>query len=384
MKNILHIVDLSKTGGVEVMFMHFIEEAIKWKGYSHHVFALRISEDRRKRLKNLNVKTYCSDKNGYNLLFRLKIPFLIWKKKINIIYGQNFSGNFWGAIGKLFSINNPIFISHEHGGSWGARGILKLFSIFWVIQSDKIICNSNAASIIINKRIFQTNKTVTVYNGVKLNDGKRHIVKQNDDKFRVLFVGRLVEVKGIDVIIHTAKKVINSNKDVYFIFVGDGDKRGYLENYVKINKLDDNVEIKGVIRNVADEMGKSDVLILPSIREPLGNVIIEAGLKKLPVIASRVDGIPEIVKEGKNGLLIEPVEMIKNPNNLPDYVVNNHGNLIRPRAVNTIELTKKIQFLIKNKTIAQNMGVVGYQMAKQYTIGRYAESIQNSICGLYQ
>ena len=79
-------------------------------------------------------------------------------------------------------------------------------------------------------------------------------------------------------------------------------------------------------------MGSVDIIVVPSIREPLGNVIIEAGFCKKTVIASNIDGIPEIITNNVSGILLTPREPISlddiplNATPFPEFVVNPNYN----------------------------------------------------------
>ena len=97
--------------------------------------------------------------------------------------------------------------------------------------------------------------------------------------------------------------------------------------------------------------------MVPSIREPLGIVIIQAGLAKIPVIASWVDGIPEILKKNC-GILIKPtkklIHKIFNFSKIkkPNLVINCDKKLRLPKEIDSLELKKKIYSLKKNKKLS--------------------------------
>ncbi|MBT4765011.1 glycosyltransferase family 4 protein, partial [bacterium] len=100
-----------------------------------------------------------------------------------------------------------------------------------------------------------------------------------------------------------------------------------------------------------------DLLVVPSIREPLGNVCLEAGLCKVPVLASNVDGIPEIIMNGITGELIDATDeiSINSPEGavpLPEFVVDSVTESIHtPRQINSKLLAKKILELSQEKEI---------------------------------
>ncbi|MGI8708887.1 MAG: glycosyltransferase family 4 protein [Actinomycetota bacterium] len=124
---------------------------------------------------------------------------------------------------------------------------------------------------------------------------------------RVVFVGRLVSQKGIYTLLQAAA---NLPRDVNVVFVGDGPDRTELERRARDLGLDDRVTVTGFLphRLIPSVMAGADLLVLPSIYEELGRVLVEAMQLGVPVVASGVGGIPEVIRDGYNGLLVEPEE----------------------------------------------------------------------------
>ena len=113
---------------------------------------------------------------------------------------------------------------------------------------------------------------------------------------------------------------------------------GHLENSLKkLSKNNNKVKFVGNVINPFDFIKKLDILVVPSIREPLGIVNIEAGFCKIPVIATKVDGIPEVVLDNYSGVLINPTKKINHKFSrglppLPNFVVNpNTFELDKPK-----------------------------------------------------
>ena len=126
---------------------------------------------------------------------------------------------------------------------------------------------------------------------------------KNKKNIQVGLIARLESVKGTHLFIEAAD--ILRNKNIDFLIGGDG----HLENSLKkLSKNNNKVKFVGNVINPFDFIKKLDILVVPSIREPLGIVNIEAGFCKIPVIATKVDGIPEVVLDNYSGVLINPTK----------------------------------------------------------------------------
>jgi colanic acid/amylovoran biosynthesis glycosyltransferase len=134
------------------------------------------------------------------------------------------------------------------------------------------------------------------------------------DAIRILTVGRLVEVKGIEYGIRALAKIMPEFPEVTYQIIGDGPRRRGLERLTDRLGLVRHVKFLG--RRTRDEVaalyGSAHLFLLPSIvardgaEEGQGLVLVEAQASGLPVVASRVGGIPETVDEGRSALLVPP------------------------------------------------------------------------------
>jgi glycosyltransferase involved in cell wall biosynthesis len=123
---------------------------------------------------------------------------------------------------------------------------------------------------------------------------------------RVGFVGRLESIKGPDVFIDMARFVASRVTDVRFLLIGDGSLRLSLERKVKEWGLEGFVLFLGWQEDVVGYLEALDVLVMPSLNEGVGRAALEAQAVGVPVVASRVGGIPEVVRDNETGLLFAP------------------------------------------------------------------------------
>jgi len=122
----------------------------------------------------------------------------------------------------------------------------------------------------------------------------------------VLTVGRLNPEKGHRYLLESAQLVCQYIHDLHVLVVGEGPLREQLEVSARSLSLNAVVSFLGWRKDVASLMAASDLFVLPSTRDSFPMVILEALAIGVPVIATRVGGVPEIIRTGENGILVEP------------------------------------------------------------------------------
>ena len=124
--------------------------------------------------------------------------------------------------------------------------------------------------------------------------------------FVVGFVGRLSGQKGVSVLLAAIEKIASNDRNVHFVIAGIGTLEKKVVDFVKSSGLGDVVHFLGFRDDVPALMQTFDLLLVPSLWEGFGLVLIEAMSAGVPCIASNVSSIPEILEDGINGLLVPP------------------------------------------------------------------------------
>jgi teichuronic acid biosynthesis glycosyltransferase TuaC len=164
-------------------------------------------------------------------------------------------------------------------------------------------------------------KVWVVPNGVDLNkfrlmerqEAKRQL-GLDDDKRYLLYVGRLVAVKGLDLLLDAFAQLVQNQRDVELVLVGDGAERLVLAQRATTLGIRDKVHFVGAQphERIVLWMNAGDVFCLPSHKEGLPTVLLESLACGTPVVATSVGGIPEVVADGQVGRLVhsrDPREM---------------------------------------------------------------------------
>lgn len=132
------------------------------------------------------------------------------------------------------------------------------------------------------------------------------ITYRDSDEIKVLFIGELTKTKGADLLLR-AFKAIGELNNITLTCIGDGIEKENCGKFIKENSLERKVKLLGALpyEETLREVGNSDFLILPSQTEGIPRVILEAFAFEKAVIASNIGGIPEVVKDGETGILVE-------------------------------------------------------------------------------
>ncbi|MBC8392141.1 MAG: glycosyltransferase family 4 protein [Deltaproteobacteria bacterium] len=163
--------------------------------------------------------------------------------------------------------------------------------------------------------LTRARKIVTIHSGVDID---RFVQARIDDKEKkkslglkpnsivVGTVGWLLPIKGPMILLKAMEIVWQSNSDVQLVFVGKGDLENELRAELRRMGNQDRTLLLGWRDDIPEIMQILDIFVLPSLNEGMGRVLVEAMAVAKPVVASRVGGIPDLVKHGKNGFLVEP------------------------------------------------------------------------------
>ena len=155
---------------------------------------------------------------------------------------------------------------------------------------------------------FVREKSVTICHGVDTKFFAPRVSRKDDSRFNVVFLGRWIPPKGIPVAIKAISLVKHRIPNILFKIYGSGPQRAELEVQIKAEGLDGSVQFPGFVEdeNLPAALCEADVLCCPSLEDASPSVILQGMACGVPIIATKVGGIPEMVSHGENGLLVEP------------------------------------------------------------------------------
>jgi glycosyltransferase involved in cell wall biosynthesis len=170
----------------------------------------------------------------------------------------------------------------------------------------KVVCNSfYLKQKLVSDGLFKAEKIEVIPNGVD-NEKFRNAKEINlDGDPALLFVGRLEYIKGVDILVKSMKGIIKELPNATLHIVGDGTLMRQLKSFVISNGLETRVIFHGRIsQNLPSFYKSADICVFPSRFDIAPNAILEAMSAGKPIIASKIGGIPEIIKSFENGILI--------------------------------------------------------------------------------
>ncbi|HFU3726459.1 TPA: glycosyltransferase family 4 protein [Streptococcus suis] len=247
-----------------------------------------------------------------------KVRKLIKKYDPDIVYAHSSKA---GAIARVADIglkNHCVY--NPHGWAFNMRCSDKKRAMYTAIEKmaapfcEKIICISDAEKqSALNKKICGDKKLQVIFNGVDIEayeSGEHGKVKREDlnipeDAFVVGMVGRISPQKAPDVFVKMAKLLKDEISNAHFIIVGSGNQEAEIRKYAEDHGFAENLHITGWVDDPMSYVELFDVACLLSRWEGFGLALPEYMMAGKPIVASRVDAIPNIIRAGENGLLVE-------------------------------------------------------------------------------
>lgn len=252
----------------------------------------------------------------------LRLAVFLRRERFKVLHCHDLMSNLLGVPAARLA-GTPIVISSRRyldlewwRGSWRNR------MVGWIYKlSTYVIVNSKSIrDLLIQRDGVRREKIQVIYNGIDL-DRFGESVSHHDAtlsairKHSVLVAvaaNMYSPVKGHATLIAAAKRVCDDFPQVRFVLIGDGVERPRLEELVKRAELQEHFLFLGSRKNVPELLASCNLFVLPSESEGLPNVVLEAMAAGLPVIATAVGGVPELIQDGVTGLLVpsrEPKEL---------------------------------------------------------------------------
>ena len=358
---VVHLVNYLFAGGAERVVANILEN---WKNDKYELQAWclfkggEIAEElisKGMRVKILNL----SQKNRLQVILRL--AGLFRKERVRIIHCHHPLTRIWGRLAGILSGVRLIF-DHVHGVTGTGNRYIRAKEWFLGLFTTRTIAVSFfVRNFLIEEMGLNPERITVIYNGVDLNVFKPAI--NNTRKARkfisVCGISRLHPTKGFKYLLEAAPKILERFPNTRFIIVGDGPAKKDLMEYAKSLSIEGSVEFSGTRMDIPAILSAADILVHPSIREGLSLSVIEAHAMGIPVVATSVGGIPEIMSDGLSGILVgfgdadalakAIVSLIENPDERKRFGEN--GVRIAQEKFDINDAVQKIEELYENRSV---------------------------------
>ena len=335
-------------GGTEVATYHIARHLIN-EGHEVHIITIRDSGLPKEEITDgiyiHRVSNRFRQRRVTNWLFRLGALKKIAEINPDIIHCQDIWSGIIGLASKRL-LGKP-YIACGQGTD--------IYSSWKHKKTVTKIVSKNADAVIaltedMRKRLLDIYKreVYIVPNGIELarfegisreNTRKNLGIKSNEKI--ILFVGTLRPVKGVKYLIKAMKTVFEKQHDARLFIVGSGKEEESLRTLARELNIEKQITFVGRVENelVPEYMAAADIFVLPSLREGMSVVILEAMASGLPIITTDTCGMSEIIRDGRNGLLVEP----KKPEQLAEKILLllQDENLRREISTNNKENARK-------------------------------------------
>lgn len=221
--------------------------------------------------------------------------------------------------------------------------------------AKKIVCVSKwDQREYIRRRLVPERKTCVIYNGVVPeefsgeNIGNLSVEQMGFTQASPVlgFIGRLTDQKGVEVLLNAMPIVLDEYPHCVLLIAGDGPLKQSLQNLTHKLGIEQSVRFLGFYRDVPGFLAAVDLLVVPSLFEPLGIVSIEGMAAGKPVVASRVEGLIETIVDGVTGKLVTPKDPVALARSIVEILVDPE----KVRAMGS-EGKERVQFIFSSETM---------------------------------
>jgi len=323
MRNKLNILEIALShawGGLELQFCKFAEEFQK---LGHSVYVISAANPQIEKIineLNLPLFTITPHIKYLDVFAGYKISQIIDKYNIDIIHAHISRNLSTVILGKTISGKGKlVFTNHidtrrkkkDIFHKWVYSHIAKLITI----SEDMKKHHTELTAI-------NENKVVRIYNGINLKGFDKNLYDRTsilkkyslpETKNIIGCIARLTSIKNQELLVRVVPEVVKYFPDTLFLFVGKEDKdkygRGYqlfLTSLAEELGVLEKIRFTGFVDNIPEITSLFDILVLTTLKESFGLVLIEAMAMEIPAVASRAGGVPEIIDEGLNGRMYEP------------------------------------------------------------------------------
>ena len=347
-------------GGAEMMLYRLLERLDKQVFQPCVITLLDQPGPLHSKIRALGIPLYsASTKSKLDIISFFRLFRLIKTINPTILQTQLFAADILGRIfGRILKI--PVVITsirNMYYGGWFRKMLIKHTNQL----SDQItIVSKKAASSFESENIIPLSMNKVIYNGINPDNFLFGMNRKQKEKIRtalnlhvtgfmILCVASLTAQKGYPQLLKALSIVTKNYKEIKLVIVGSGPLEKNILQIINDHKLSGHVSLLGSRDDVPELMAAADALILSSLWEGLPGVVLEAMASELPVIATAVGGVPELVDDEVTGFLVKPgdpdglAEPIFKLAIMPEAKINLIGKAARKKVIESFHVDKMVR-----------------------------------------
>ncbi len=345
--NILHINTAKTWRGGEQQLLYLLE-GLQSRGHNNFI-ACQPKSPLEEKLLSKGVSVLSLPMRGeWDLFAAVRLAKIIKKNNIQIIHGHTAHAHTLGTLAAKINSKCKVIISRRV--DFHIHRLIK-----YKLGIDRIIAVSEGVKKVLIEDGIDAEKISVIYDGIDLDRfnklGSNNYIYEEfnlkKDNLIIGIVAALAPHKHHQNFLESAKIVKETFPLARFLIVGEGKLEQELKELTEKLNLNNEVVFCGFRKDIAELISVFDVFVLSSYLEGMGSVLLEAMALSKPIVATKTGGIPEVVRDGKNGVLVPP----RDSEALADGII----------------------YLLKNEGIRRKMGESGKEMVKDFGIDKMIE-----------
>lgn len=314
MKKVLHVIDSLHLGGAQEVVMNLATCGDRQR-FSHEVATMHGRGVYWRRMEELGIPLHSLSPWKFLPWYAISLPALLLRGKYDILHCHLVAANIIAKpLGWLCRV--PVLLNHDHtNDDYRAtqRVRLALDTHSNRLATHLIAVSESCRTFLINREGVPADKITLVQNAIDLqrfsaSGGSRVEARKSlglpEAGPLVVGVGRLNPQKNFSLFIRVAVEVLKCHPQTHFVLVGEGPEEGLLRRLAGEYGMGDRLHFLGYVPDTRGIYRAADVLLMPSLFEGLPMTLLEAMAMRVPVVASALDGIAEVVEDGRDGFLV--------------------------------------------------------------------------------
>jgi glycosyltransferase involved in cell wall biosynthesis len=307
-RRIVHVLDSLATGGAERIAVDLAIEQVK-SGHDLHIYCISSEGELAQQAREAGVKvTNFAKPPGLSLRTILAVARKLRGDRPEVVHTHNPAAHYYGALAAFFaSIPTILNTRHSPVSSW-PRYNERYFEWLLPLTSEVVFVSQHARDMVEKQWRWCRKEAIVITNGVPTRKFRARHANPGANRPSFVFgtIGRLAPVKNHKLLIAAFRQVLESCRGARLRIVGDGPLRETLNRVVSEMHLSEVVSVEPSTLDTPGVLTAFDTFVISSDSEGLPLVLLEAMAAGLPIVSTRVGGIPEVISEEHVGWLCPP------------------------------------------------------------------------------